>query len=45
MPLVRKITEHTYKEGAGLVTTLFSDPETTLSRFKYANIIIFLILF
>ncbi|MDC1296626.1 aminopeptidase [Alphaproteobacteria bacterium] len=37
LPLVRKITEHAYKEGAGLVTTLFSDPETTLSRFKYAN--------
>ena len=37
LPLVRKITEHAYKEGAGIVTTLFSDPDLTLSRFKYAN--------
>ena len=37
LPLVRKITEHAYKEGAGIVTTLFSDPDSTLSRYKYAN--------
>ena len=37
LPLVRKITEHAYKEGAGIVTTLFSDPELTLSRYKYAD--------
>lgn len=37
LPLVRKITEHAYKEGAGIVTTLFSDPDLTLSRFKYAD--------
>ena len=37
LPLVRKITEHAYKEGAGIVTTLFSDDELTLSRYKYAN--------
>ena len=37
LPLVRKITQHAYKEGAGIVTTLFSDPDLTLSRFKYAN--------
>ena len=37
LPLVRKITEHAYKEGAGIVTTMFSDPDLTLSRFKYAN--------
>ena len=37
LPLVRKITEHAYKVGAGIVTTLFSDPDLTLSRFKYAN--------
>ena len=37
LPLVRKITKHAYKEGAGIVTTLFSDPDITLSRFKYAD--------
>ena len=37
LPLVRKITEHAYKAGAGIVTTFFTDPELTLSRFKYAN--------
>ena len=37
LPLVRKITEHAYKEGAGIVTSFFSDPDLTLSRFKYAN--------
>ena len=37
LPLVRKITEHAYKEGAGIVTALFSDPDLTLSRYKYAN--------
>ncbi len=36
LPLVRLITAHAYKAGASLVTTLFSDDETTLSRFKYA---------
>ena len=36
LPLVRKISEHAYKEGAHIVTPLFTDPEITLSRFKYA---------
>ena len=36
-PLVRRITEHAYKAGAGLVTTLYSDEEATLARYKYAN--------
>ena len=36
MPLVRRITEHAYKAGASLVTTLLSDDEATLARFKYA---------
>ncbi len=36
MPLVRRVTEHAYKAGASLVTTLLSDDETTLARFKYA---------
>jgi aminopeptidase len=37
MPLVRRITEHAYKAGALLVTTLYSDDETALARFKYAE--------
>ena len=36
LPLVRKITEHAYKEGANIVTPLFTDSEITLSRFKFA---------
>jgi len=36
LPLVRKISEHAYKEGAHIVTPLFTDSEITLSRFKYA---------
>lgn len=36
MPLVRLITKHAYKAGAGLVTTLYSDEETTLARYAYA---------
>jgi len=36
LPLVRKITEHAYREGAHIVTPLFTDSEITLSRFKYA---------
>ena len=35
-PLVRKIAEHAYKEGASIVTPLFTDSDITLSRFKYA---------
>ena len=36
-PLTRMITEHAYKTGAGLVTTLFNDSEATLARFKYGH--------
>ncbi len=36
LPLVRRITEHAYKNGAGLVTTLFSDEEMTLARYHHA---------
>ncbi len=36
-PLTRMITEHAYKAGAGLVTTLFNDSEATLARFKYGH--------
>jgi aminopeptidase len=37
LPLVRKIAEHAYKEGAGIVTPLFTDPNITLSRFNHAH--------
>ncbi len=36
LPLARRITEHAYKAGASLVTTLFTDEEATLLRFRYA---------
>ncbi len=36
LPIVRRIVEHAYKAGAGLVTPIFSDDELTLSRYRYA---------
>ena len=36
LPLARKIAEEAYKAGAGLVTPIFSDEETTLARFRFA---------
>jgi aminopeptidase len=36
LPLARKITEHAYRAGATLVTTLLTDDESTLLRFAYA---------
>ena len=36
LPLVRKIAEHAYKAGAGLVTPLLSDEEITLARYRFA---------
>jgi aminopeptidase len=36
LPLARRITEHAYKAGAALVTTLFTDEQATLMRFRYA---------
>ena len=36
VPLVRRITEHAYKAGASLVTTLLSDEAATLARFQHA---------
>ncbi|TCV75733.1 aminopeptidase [Neorhizobium sp. S3-V5DH] len=36
LPLVRLITKHAYKAGAGLVTTFYSDEETTLARYEHA---------
>lgn len=37
LPLARRITDHAYKAGAGLVTCLVSDDEMTLSRFRNAG--------
>ena len=37
LPLVRRITEQSYKAGASLVTTLFGDDASTLLRFKLAR--------
>jgi len=36
LPLVRKIAEHSYKQGANIVTPLFTDSDIILSRYKYA---------
>lgn len=36
LPLVRRITKHAYKAGASLVTTLFTDDESVLLRYRYA---------
>ena len=37
LPLVRRITEHAYKAGATLVTTLFTDEESTLLRYRHGS--------
>ncbi|MGN6765602.1 MAG: aminopeptidase, partial [Rhizobiaceae bacterium] len=36
LPLVRRIADHAYRAGAGLVTPILSDEEVTLSRFRNA---------
>src|SRR5947207_10136085 len=36
LPLVRKIAEHAYRAGAGLVTPILSDEAITLSRYRLA---------
>ena len=36
MPLVRRITEHAYRAGASLVTTMLSDDACTLARYEHA---------
>jgi aminopeptidase len=36
LPLARRITEHAYRAGATLVTTLFTDDEATLMRYHHA---------
>ncbi|AQS89296.1 aminopeptidase [Neoasaia chiangmaiensis NBRC 101099] len=35
VPLVRRITEHAYRQGASLVTTLYADDAATLARFQH----------
>ncbi|MCF1435781.1 aminopeptidase [Agrobacterium vitis] len=37
LPLVRNITRHAYMAGAGLVTTFYSDEETTLARYAHGS--------
>ncbi|MBP2559698.1 aminopeptidase [Neorhizobium galegae] len=36
LPLVRLLTKHAYIAGAGIVSTFYSDEETTLARYEYA---------
>ena len=36
LPLVRRITEHAYKAGAVLVTTLYGDEQAALMRYHHA---------
>src|ERR1700736_2406095 len=36
LPLVRKIAEHAYRAGAGLVTPVLSDEAVTLARYRFA---------
>lgn len=35
--LARRITEHAYRAGASLVTTLYSDDDATLMRYRFAS--------
>src|ERR1700736_1451630 len=37
LPLVRRIAEHAYKAGAGLVTPILSDEAGTLSRYRFGR--------
>src|SRR5580658_331907 len=37
LPLVRKIAEHAYKAGAGIVTPILSDEAVTLSRYRFGH--------
>ena len=37
LPLARRIAAEAYKAGAGIVTTIFSDEDMTLSRFRYGS--------
>ena len=37
LPLARRIAEHAYRAGAGLVTPILSDEEVTLARYRFAR--------
>jgi aminopeptidase len=37
LPLVRKVAEHAYKAGAGIVTPILSDDEFTLARYRFGR--------
>ncbi|MBV9563747.1 MAG: aminopeptidase [Bradyrhizobium sp.] len=37
LPLVRRIAEHAYKAGAGLVTPILSDEQVTLARYRFGR--------
>src|SRR5580704_1830983 len=37
LPLVRKVAEHAYKAGAGLVTPILSDEAITLLRYRFGQ--------
>src|SRR6202789_80016 len=37
LPLVRRIAEHAYRAGAGLVTPILSDEAITLSRYRFGQ--------
>jgi len=37
LSLVRKVAEHAYKAGAGLVTPILSDEAVTLSRYRFGH--------
>jgi aminopeptidase len=37
LPLVRKIAEHAYKAGAGIITPILSDDEFTLARYRFGQ--------
>jgi len=37
LPLVRKVAEHAYKAGAGVVTPILSDEEFTLARYRFGH--------
>jgi aminopeptidase len=36
LPLVRRIAEHAYKAGAGLVTPFLADEQVALARYGHA---------
>lgn len=37
LPLTRLLTKHAYLAGGGIVTTFYSDEDTTLARYRYGS--------